>query len=248
MQIKTEGLVIMEKTVGESDRLVTVLTKSDGLVHAFVKGAKSLKNKNSISTQLFCYSRLVIYKGREKYIIDEATPIEVFFSLRDSIEKLALAQYFCELTIALASEHYQANDFLRLILNSLYYLSNDKKDRKIIKAVFEMRIMALAGYMPNLVCCDSCAKYEDKRMFFVPYQGKIECSECFFKHGNIYSLPLNMGALTALRHSIYAEFKKIFSFELLGESLDQFSAAAEEYVKATLDRKFKTLDFYHNVC
>ena len=80
MQIKTEGLVIMEKTVGESDRLVTVLTKSDGLVHAFVKGAKSLKNKNSISTQLFCYSRLVIYKGREKYIIDEATPIEVFFS------------------------------------------------------------------------------------------------------------------------------------------------------------------------
>ncbi len=246
MQINTEGLIIMEKSVGENDRLVTVLTKSEGLIRAFVRGAKNIKNKNSVSTQLLCYSRLAIYQGREKYIIDEASTIEVFFALRYDIEKLALAQYFCELTLALAPENHQAGDFLRLILNSLYYLSNNKKNDRIIKAVFEMRMMALAGYMPDLVCCCNCAKFESDQMYFIPEEGKIKCDDCY-KGESRYAISLNMGALTALRHSIYAEFNKIFAFDLSGKSLDQFSVSAEKYIKLTLDRKFKTLDFYYNV-
>ena len=42
---KTKGLVIKEQTVGESDRLVTLLTADYGLVNAFVRGAKQLKNR-----------------------------------------------------------------------------------------------------------------------------------------------------------------------------------------------------------
>lgn len=247
MQINTDGLVIMERIIGESDRLITVLTRSEGLVRAFVKGAKNLKNKNSVSTQLLCYSRFIIYKGREKYIIDEASPQEIFFALRKDIEKIAIAQYFCELTLALAPENSEAGDFLRLILNSLYYLSNDKKNIKTIKAVFEIRIMSLAGYMPNLVCCSNCSKYEDDKMYFLPRHGKIICQACY-KQDFEEAIILNMGALTALRHSIYVEFNKIFSFELSDESLKCFSFAAEKYVRLTLERTFKTLDFYYKVC
>ena len=32
MQINTDGLVIMERTVGESDRLVTLLTREEGII------------------------------------------------------------------------------------------------------------------------------------------------------------------------------------------------------------------------
>ena len=35
MQINTDGLVIMERTVGESDRLVTLLTREEGIIRAF---------------------------------------------------------------------------------------------------------------------------------------------------------------------------------------------------------------------
>ena len=94
MQVKTQGLIIREQTVGESDRLVTVLTRDAGVVRAFARRAKNLKDSKSAATQLLCYSRLSIFKGREKYMIDDAEPIEVFFGLRRDIAALSLAQYF----------------------------------------------------------------------------------------------------------------------------------------------------------
>ena len=52
MQINTEGLVLMEKSVGESDRLVTVLTRDEGVIRAFAQQAKRLQNRKLSSTQL----------------------------------------------------------------------------------------------------------------------------------------------------------------------------------------------------
>ena len=39
VQVKTQGLIIREQPVGESDRLVTVLTKDEGVVRAFARRA-----------------------------------------------------------------------------------------------------------------------------------------------------------------------------------------------------------------
>ena len=44
MLIETDGLVIREKAVGESDRLVTVLTREEGVLRAFARRAKRLKD------------------------------------------------------------------------------------------------------------------------------------------------------------------------------------------------------------
>ena len=43
MRRTTKGLVIKEQTIGESDRLVTLLTADFGLVKSFVRRAKQLK-------------------------------------------------------------------------------------------------------------------------------------------------------------------------------------------------------------
>ena len=65
MQVKTQGLIIREQTIGESDRLVTVLTRDEGVVRAFARRAKNLKDSKNSATGLLCYSRLNLYKGRE---------------------------------------------------------------------------------------------------------------------------------------------------------------------------------------
>ena len=41
MQINTDGLVIRESSVGENDRLITVLTREEGLIRAFARQAKA---------------------------------------------------------------------------------------------------------------------------------------------------------------------------------------------------------------
>mgnify|MGYP002559766223 CR=1 FL=1 len=46
MQVSSDGLIIMEKAISENDKLVTILTRKFGIIRAFAKGVKSIKNKN----------------------------------------------------------------------------------------------------------------------------------------------------------------------------------------------------------
>ena len=246
MQIETEGLVIMEKSVGESDRLVTVLTRQEGVVRAFAQQAQKIKSNKLSATQLLSYSRFTIFKGRDKYIIDDAQPIEVFFNLRRDMERLSLAQYFCELAGALAPQETEAGDFLRLILNALHFLCKGTKPNLLLKSIVEMRMLSLAGYMPNLICCAGCSCYEADEMFFLPRSGVIYCGNCMQSSAEP-ALRLSRGALTGLRHTIYADFDKLFSFSLSEQGLKELSQASEQYILSTLQRSFNTLDFYNQI-
>lgn len=246
MQIDTDGLVLMEKSVGESDRLITILTRQEGIVRAFAQQAKRLKSKNFSATQMLCYSRFSIYKGRDKYIINDAQPIEVFFDLRRDIERLSLAQYFCELAFALAPEETEAGDFLRLILNALHFLAKEMRPNFVLKSIVEMRMLSLAGYMPNLVCCSNCACYEADVMYFLPKSGVLTCEDCYHPTAEP-AIAIGRGVLTALRHTVYADFDKLFSFQLPEKGQIQLSKVSETYVLNTLERTFPTLDFYHSM-
>lgn len=246
MQLETKGLVILEKCVGESDRLVTVLTEGEGVLRAFAQQAKKIKSSKLSATQLFSYSRLSIFKGRDKYIIDDAQPIEVFFDLRKDIERLSLAQYFCELAGALAPQEAEAGDFLRLMLNSLHFLSKGTRPNDLLKAIVEMRMLSLAGYMPNLICCSGCSCYEADQMAFLPRSGLIYCGDCY-KPSQEQAILLGRGALTGMRHIIYSDFEKLFSFTLSKKGLKQLSKASECFTLCTLERSFQTLDFYRQM-
>ena len=68
MKTTTKGIVIREQTVGESDRLVTLLTADFGIVKAFVRRANNIKNKNVSSTSLFAYADFSLYKGKDAYL------------------------------------------------------------------------------------------------------------------------------------------------------------------------------------
>ena len=248
MKMDTPGLVVTEKRVGDTDRLVTVLTRERGILRAFVRRAGRGAGGRLSATRLFTYSRLSIFEGRSSYIIDDAQPIEVFFGLGKDIGRLSLAQYFCELAVALAPQGENAGRFLRLMLNALYFLARGDRPAAPIKAAVEMRIMTLAGYQPDLVCCAGCGRYEAETMFFLPREGKLLCGGCFRpqeRPGPAFAL--NGGALAALRHTVYADFEKLFSFRVSGEAQRQLSAAAEGYVLETLGRGFGTLDFYHRM-
>lgn len=246
MQIETEGLVITEKSVGESDRLVTVLTRQEGVLRAFAQQAQKFKSSKLSATQLFSYSRFTIFKGRDKYIIDDAQPIEVFFDLRRDMERLSLAQYFCELACALAPQEAEAGDFLRLLLNALHFLCKGTRPPLLLKAVVEMRMLSLAGYMPNLICCAGCSCYEADIMYFLPRSGIIYCGDCM-QPITEPSVRLSRGTLTGLRHTIYADFEKLFSFSLSEKGMKELSQASEQYIVNTLQRGFNTLDFYHQI-
>ena len=246
MQIKTEGLIIREQTVGESDRLVWVLTRDEGVVRAFARRAKNLKDSKNSATGLLCYSRLNLYQGKDKYIINDAFPIEVFFGLRQDIVHLALAQYFCGLASEVVPDGVESSEYLRLVLNALHFLCEGTRPPELLKPIVELRMLSLAGYMPDLICCAQCGAYEAERMYFKINRGTIYCQDCYLDNGDPCAL-LSKPALTAMRHIIYSDFEKIFSFSLTGNSLRELSAAVEAYTVHILQKRPKTLDFYESL-
>lgn len=246
MQTATDGLVLKEQAVGENDRLITILTRTDGLVRAFARGARNLKSRNASATQTLSYSDFVIFRGRESNMIDSAEIKKVFFGLRSDLIKLTLAQYFGELAISLAPEGDDASAYLRLLLNALHFLEAGTRPPRILKAAVEMRMMAFSGYMPDLVGCAGCGEYESGTMFFRLRDGVIVCEKCYRADGTP-TVSLEPGVLAALRHTIYAPFEKVFSFKLSPNGEKQLETAAELYVRAQLERDFKTLEFYRRI-
>ena len=246
MQIKTQGIIIREQVIGESDRLITALTQDEGVVRAFARRAKNLKDSKNSATGLLCYSRLNLYKGREKYIVNDAFPIEVFFGLRQDIVRLALAQYFCSLAAELVPEGVEAGEYLRLVLNALHFLSERTRSPELLKPIVELRMLSLAGYMPDLVCCAQCGAYEAERMYFKINRGTIYCQSCYLNNGDPCA-PLSKAALTAMRHIIYSDFEKIFSFALSEGAGKELSTAVEAYLLHILGKRPKTLDFYQSL-
>lgn len=246
MKFSTDGLVIREQNIKEQDKVITILTRSNGVITAFVHGAKSIKSPKSAASSLLTYSRFVIFKNREHYIIDEGNAQEVFMPLRRDVEKLALAQYFCELLSELAPQEDAAENHLRLALNALHFLSRGDRSPTVIKSAFELRLLSLSGYMPDLICCSSCGCYEHEQMNFIPETGILLCGDCV-EACNHQRILTGLGVTHALRHCIYSDFKKLFAFNLSEESLTMLEYAIEKYISLHINRNFKTLNFYKQI-
>lgn len=246
MKFQTDGLIIREQNIGENDKLVWVLTSSNGVIRAFAKGAKNIKNQKCAPTSLLSYSRLTLYKSRESYIIGDARSIRIFSRLRTDVKKMCLAQYFCELALTICPQEQPAEKFLSLMLNSIYLISENKRSENLVKPCFEMRLACMAGYMPDLLMCRECGKYSAEIMYFLPKSGSIECAYCRSGHLD-GAIPLSEAALSALRHTVYSDDDKLFSFSLSDEGLKMLNAATESYLKFRFEKDFNTLNFYKSI-
>ncbi|MGN0448425.1 MAG: DNA repair protein RecO [Acutalibacteraceae bacterium] len=246
MTMKTDGIVIREQNTGDQDRLITILTREKGVIKAFANGVRNPKSKNVSTTGLFSYCDFSIEKTkRDVYIVKEATAKNMFFSLRQDVVVLSLAQYFLQLASELSPQEEPAREFLSLILNALHLLSQNQKNPLLIKAVLELRLLSLAGFMPNIVACNECGTFESEEMYFDSLTGEIFCQSCAPPSKKLCKVKL--GVIRAVRHICLQENSKIFSFNLPDSQLLSLSELSESYLKNVTGHKYKTLEFYKSM-
>ena len=241
----TQGLVIKELNVGENDRLITIFTKEYGILKAYASGVKSIKSKRSAACSLLTYSSFTINRKGENYRITEADAISSFFTMGMDVEILSLCQYFCELSSVFVDRMNPNEEFLRLILNSLHFLTKENKFPPLIKAITEFRIAVISGYRPDLLACENCGKFEDDIMFFNMTDGSLICKECAESLEGLTAL--DRTSLTTLRHIAFSEFSKLYSFTVPEKSAVVLSKITEKYLTLQTDYRFKTLDFYKSI-
>ena len=248
MLISTDGIVLKTKALGSDDYVYTILTREKGVITAFARNRQRISRGMGSALELFTYSNFVLFQSKDRYSINSATSNKVFFGIRSDIEKVSLASYLSELLIELALEEGEdPTEYVRLFLNCLSMLESGKRSVHFIKPLFELRIMALAGYMPDLLGCTVCGESEGKSLCFLPGEGSLLCDSCVGHATGQQMIQLTPGELAAMRHIIYAPMEKLFSFALPEQALKRLSAITEQYIYAQLDKGFPTLEFYHTL-
>ena len=169
-----------------------------------------------------------------------------FFVLAEDIERYALACYLCELTSALSDPGLESPSLCRLLLTALLALERKKREPALVKAAFELRVMAESGYAPDLTSCGVCGEAVSAGpvWFSVPAGGIVHES-CARRVGGC--MPLDGSALRAVVHVLSAEPKRLAAFALTGAAAGQLAALAEQYVRFHLGRGFSSLDFYRSL-
>ncbi len=243
MLIKTDGIVLRSYNLQEDDRSIVILSKEYGLIRAYAKGDKRFKSRTAAATEVLSYSSFLLYYGKDKYSLNSAEQRQIFFGLRQDIEKLSLGLYFAQLMKEVAPYDEPAPLHLRLLLNCLYFLETGKRDSDFLKPLFELRVLSMAGFMPNLVACRECGAYLSEPMYFSTQHGDLLCAACYEKAQDKTMIPLSGDELTAMRYIIYSDFEKLFGFSLSKDKLKRLGKVIEKYVLYQTDRTYSTLEY-----
>ena len=255
-----DGLVLREVSVGESDKLLTVLT-ADGQITLMAKGARSVKSKFLSVCRLFTYANFEYYERGGYCWVAGGSVNDSFFSLGSNITGFALASYILQLAAEITGEGVEASEILRMTLNTLYAIEKQLRPYDQLKAVYELFAADISGFEPDLTSCSVCGA-ADSEMWLDVMNGCMVCAKCQserssgsipvpetdrYETRNIL-VPLDPSALAAMRYVQSAPMPRIFSFSLkTKEALDSFSRAAETYIVNHLERSFDTLEFYRTV-
>ncbi len=244
---RVRGFVLRERFSGNSDKFIDVLTEKYGIIEICVKGARKITGKNLAPAMLFSYSEFCLSHRRNMYYIDSAEPIKNFYGITSDIDAFALASYITEILSYSALSLQDSPETMRLVLNTMHFLSSGERDIELLKAIFELRFMSENGFLPELTACKECAVYEPENMYFLVREGVLYCENCYIPVENRIALKISRTVLRAVRYIMLSDFEKIFSFSLKNQSLQRLCELSELYISYQLDRHFKTLDFYKSV-
>ena len=247
MYLNTKGLVLREAVYKETSRILTVLTSDAGKQTVTARGAKRRGSRIAGASQLLAFSDMTLYGSRGRWVLTEARPIEIFEPLRSDLEKMSLGSYFAELLEAVSDEEIPNPELLSLGLNALFALSEGKRKNALVKSAFELRLMCLAGFEPDVSACQVCGRTDVSAPRLDLSGGVVRCRDCRGEEPAGRAVPLCAGSLDAMRYIVGCDPKKLFSFTLGDEALSRLSAAAEAFALTQLDRGFGTLEFYRSI-
>jgi len=204
------GIILKERNVRENDKFITFYSQEQGKVEILVRGARKINSKlNPIISARFSFLDLVVIKGKNFYRLIDGKTQEQFKELIKDYQKILLLNNIFKKIDELF--RFQKADYKTssLILEFLR-----RMDRLPIKkalplaAAFLIKLLAFAGYCPELKYCSICQKSPStKQVFFDLNKGSVICSQHKLPpilNGDRIEISLN--CLEILRTFLYQDF------------------------------------------
>ena len=247
MTVTVKGIVLRTVQYGDFDKLCTILTEQ-GKIFFKARGIRSIINKNAAGCQTFVYSEFQLEKKAEKYYLKTARPLFTTVKAGSSIGTIALASYFAELCEDTALDAETGKMTLKLLMNALYLLGKGDRPEKLIKAVFELRLLAAGGLMPLLDACSVCGKASEGEdfMWFRLLEGDLVCGDCRSREDE-NRMRLSRSTVLLIRRTVSVPEEEAYAVRVEENTLREFSRFCERYLIVQLDRNYPSLKFYKEV-
>ncbi len=155
---KATGINLKTQALGESDRIVTILTREFGLIRVVAPGARKHNSSLGGRSGVFVVNELLIAHGRSLDKITQAETIKTYPGLTKDLGKLAASQYLAEIVLCQALSEHPQEELYELLNEHLNQL--EALPRNDISGIFAnlahgmFQLLTLAGLTPQVqLCC-----------------------------------------------------------------------------------------------
>lgn len=259
---RTSAIVLKRQDFGEADRLLTVFTPDFGKFRVIAKGVRKITSRKSGHVELFTYSNLLIAKGRNLDIVTQAETIQSFRAIREDLQHITYAYYIAELIDRFTEERDANRPLFDLFLVTLQALGETDDLRRTTR-LFELRLLDLVGYRPQLFRCVQCnTEIEPVNNFFSLELGGVLCPDCVVDTGNgpvirerraayedgraiVRSISLN--ALKVLRFMQRESHPTVERLNIRLKTHNEMERLMHHYLVYLLERNLKSVEFFEAI-
>jgi DNA repair protein RecO (recombination protein O) len=191
---ETEALVLRTYNLAEADKIVVCLSRSAGLIRGVAKGCRKLRNRFGASLEPFTLVNLTYFEKEHQELVSfrQAEILKSRFNLSSNASILTGFSYMGDLLIDFSPPH-QANDNLfRMAMACFEAASQTPEDIDSILRYFEVWLLKLEGFLPDLRACANCSKaFSGNEAVYLGTDLSLRCAQCSNGRGGAVSKQLH---------------------------------------------------------
>lgn len=232
--------MLRRQDLGETDRLLTLYTPGRGKVRVVAKGVRLPRSRKAGHLELFTRVDVLLARGRELDVVTQAEALDTYDGLRGDLTRFAHAAYTVELVDCFGVEE-DNRPLYHLLTETLQRLSRGDWPGLVVH-YFELRLLELVGYRPELFRCVSCAaEVRPQAQYFSGREGGVLCPDC--GAGRRTAQPISLAALKLLRHLQRSGYAAVQGLRLRRETEDEVRQLMEVYFSDLLERRLHSPEF-----
>lgn len=248
MTYKTRGIVIKRINLGEADRIITFYTSTLGKVRTKAQSVRKIEAKLSGHLELLTLVDLILAKGHSLDVVTSAQTINSFSLIRQDLCKISFAYFIIELIDKLVPEELKDTRIFNLLVNVFEILNSkdlEASQSPILLIYFEIKLLDLLGFAPQISRCVHCAKTDSLKFYFSAMLGGILCEECKIFDRLAYSITKQeIETLKSLRS---LPFNKNFNLKIDPSLAQLLSLKIDYFIRFIFDKNIKSAEFIKKV-
>jgi DNA repair protein RecO (recombination protein O) len=172
-----QGIVLRSYKLGETDRILNILTQGRGKVRAVAKGVRRPGSRFGGRLESYSHVDLQLYEGRNLDIVRQAELIESFAAVRADYVLSACAATMAEAADRVVQEGERNLPVFLLLRAGLQALDADPPQPAIFLDAYLLRLASASGFHVFTESCASC-RIPGDHAFLSVNSGGMLCPDC----------------------------------------------------------------------